>query len=93
MIVGIVGAGAWGTALAILSARSGNTVVLWSHSGNVTEFEGVEVPSGITVTRNMNELIDTDCWLIATPARYFRKTIQKSRDFYDCKPIIICSKG
>ena len=33
MRVGVIGAGAWGTALALTASRSGNDVLLWSYDG------------------------------------------------------------
>ena len=49
MIVGIIGAGAWGTALSYVSARSGNQVILWSYDGMYKEFEGTDMPQGIKI--------------------------------------------
>lgn len=93
MNLGIIGAGAWGSALSVLSARSGNNVTLWSYDGNYTSFEGVEMPDAIHVTSNMADLVNTDAWLIVTPAAFFRETIKNARPFYTGKPIIICTKG
>ena len=39
MIVGVIGAGAWGTALSVVSARGGSDVVLWSYDGKYKEFD------------------------------------------------------
>ncbi len=93
MRVGIIGTGAWGTALAISSARAKNIVTLWSFDGQMASFDGVKIPKNITVTRDMADLKNTDVWLIVTPAAYFRETVQKSRLFYKKQPVIICTKG
>ena len=50
--VGIIGAGAWGTALAINIARGGNKVILWSFDGEIKAFDGVDVPQNLTVVRD-----------------------------------------
>lgn len=93
MIVGIIGAGAWGTALAHVSARGGNIVHLWSYDGMYKEFEGLELPDNIHITSDNTMLKNTDVWLVVTPAAYFRETLKKMRVVYNGQPIIICTKG
>ena len=93
MKVGIIGAGAWGTALGIVAARGGNDVVLWSFDGLYKEFDGVDMPSGLRITSDMTEMGDMDAWLIATPAAFFRETMTRARAFYNNQPVIICTKG
>lgn len=93
MKVGVIGAGAWGTALALTALRSGNEVLLWSYDGLYKSFDGVSMPKEIRVTSQDSDLKDTDVWLIVTPASYFRETLRKMRNYYDGQPIIICTKG
>jgi len=95
MNIGVIGAGAWGTALAITAARGNNDadVLLWSYDGNAKEFDGVSMPQNITLTRNMADLAGADVWLIVTPAAFFRETLRGAREFYNGCPVIICTKG
>lgn len=93
MKLGIIGAGAWGTALAIAAARSGNDVVLWSFDGLYKEFEGIVLPANIHVTSDMGKLKETDSWLAVTPAAFFRETMRHAREVYNGQPVIICTKG
>jgi glycerol-3-phosphate dehydrogenase (NAD(P)+) len=93
MKIGILGAGAWGTALAILSKKAGNQVTLWSYDGTVKNFDGIKKQTKLNITKNISDLSDMDAWLVVTPAAYFRETIRKSAKFYKKKPIIICTKG
>lgn len=93
MKVGVIGAGAWGTALALTSARGGNDVLLWSYDGVCKEFDGVEYPNNLTLTANMSDMSKTDVWLVVTPAAFFRETMRKARATYAGQPIIICTKG
>ena len=93
MKVGIIGAGAWGTALGVVSARGGADVVMWSYDGACTVFDGVDMPKNLAVTRDMAQMQNTDAWLIVTPAAFFRETLVRARDFYAGQPIIICTKG
>ena len=71
MKVGVIGAGAWGTALAITAARGGADVVLWSYDGIHKDFENVEMPENIRMTTDINDMHDMDTWLVVTP--YARK--------------------
>lgn len=93
MKVGVIGAGAWGTALAILSARSENDVILWSFDGEHKDFDGVDIPKNLSITKNMEDLTDCKIWLMVTPASFFRETIKKAKNFYANQPILICTKG
>lgn len=93
MKVAVIGAGAWGTALAITSARGGSDVILWSYDGNFKEFDDVNLPGNITVTDDITSISDCEAWLIVTPAAYFRETLQKAKKSYKNQPIIICTKG
>ncbi len=93
MKVGVIGAGAWGTALAVISARGGSDVVLWSYDGSFKEFDGVEMPETIQITNDMKEIGECEAWLIVTPAAYFRETLRKAKLVYNNQPIIICTKG
>lgn len=93
MKVGVIGAGAWGTALAITAARGGADVVLWSYDGEHKIFENIEMPEKIKITSDMNNMRDMDTWLVVTPGAFFRETMRKARVSYNGQPIIICTKG
>lgn len=93
MKVGVIGAGAWGTALAIASAQGGADVVLWSYDGLHKDFDGVVMPKNIRITANMADMHDMDTWLVVTPGAFFRETMRKARKEYNGQPIIICTKG
>lgn len=93
MNIGIIGAGAWGTALGITVARGGANATLWSYDGAMATFDGVSSPHNLTVTSDMADMANMDAWLIVTPAAYFRETVIRAREFYRGAPIIICTKG
>jgi glycerol-3-phosphate dehydrogenase (NAD(P)+) len=93
MNVGIIGAGAWGTGIAHMVARGGNSVVLWSFDGEYVHFDGTDLPIGVRVTTNMADLESCDVWIAVTPAAFFRETMKKAGMFYKKQPIIICTKG
>ncbi len=91
--VGIIGAGAWGTALAINIARGGANVILWSFDGEYAHFDGVAMPSNLVIVQNPDALSNADLWLNVTPASYFRETMHRFVPVYNNQPIIICTKG
>lgn len=93
MNVGIIGAGAWGTALGVVSARGGADVTLWSFDGLYKEFDGVVMPENLHITKDMAQMQAMDAWLVVTPAAFFRETMIRAHDFYHGQPIIICTKG
>lgn len=93
MKVGVIGAGAWGTALGIIAARGGSDVTLWSYDGEYKHFDGVDMPTNLSVTRQISDLRDMDAWLMVTPASFFRDTMRQARQFYNGQPVVICTKG
>ena len=93
MKTGVIGAGAWGTALAITVARGNNDVVLWSYDSEYKHFDNVDMPKNIRITDNMADIKSAEVWLIVTPAAFMRETLKKAKVHYDGQPIIICTKG
>ncbi len=93
MKVGIIGAGAWGTALGTIVARGGADAVLWSYDGAKKDFDGVVSPANLSVTTNMADMGECDAWLVVTPAAFFRETVRNAAQYYGGQPVIICTKG
>ncbi len=93
MNVGIIGAGAWGTALGHSVSSNADNVILWSYDGGVKEFDDVGLSKNIKVSMNLSDLRDVDVILIVTPSAFFRETLKNYKPFYNNQPIIICTKG
>ena len=103
--IGVLGAGAWGTALASMARRAGRDVVLWAHEAEVvtsvndSQVNAVYLPDiplepGIHATTDVNEAIDADVVLVVTPAQFLRSvTEQCSAGWPDGVPAVLCSKG
>jgi len=83
--IGILGAGAWGTALAIsLARRGGHRIVLWSHSAELAEelgesgenlryLPGFTLPVEVTVTADLPAAIfEAEIVLCVTPSEHLR---------------------
>lgn len=102
--IAIIGAGAWGTALAQSMANSGKNVMMWAIENEVVEsinhhhenslyLKGVRLNEMIKATHNLNDIKDCDVYLITTPAQHVRKTLITMKDILAGKPFVICSKG
>ena len=93
MKIGVFGAGAWGTALAYVCAKSGNEVIHWGFNGIFDGLNDLRKPENVIRTSNVSDLKTCEYWLIVTPSAFFRETVQKMRDVYAGQPILICTKG
>ncbi len=106
MRVGIIGAGGWGTALAVLMAEEGYVVDLWAREQEVTDeiticrtnntfLEGISIPENVGATCNMEEVIERNRFLLMpVPAQHMRSVIRKARPFLTKKHVLIhAAKG
>ena len=103
--VGIVGAGAWGTALAITSRRAGRDVLIWAYEPetlaginrehrNDIYLPGVKLDPAIEATARLNEVANCDLLLMVTPAQHVRKIVGELAPYLRPKqPLVLCSKG
>lgn len=103
--IGVIGAGAWGTALAMLANRAGSRATLWTRNEQVIESlttrrENVQylpevfVDPAINVTNDMQALAACDALIMTIPAQSVRTvTISLSDIVSSSVPIIIASKG
>ena len=101
MKLGIIGGGAWGTALAQVASAGGETL-LWALEPDVVEtintlhensvfLAGVPLSSAIRATSDLRELDGCDAWLVVTPAQHMRAVLERAAD---CdKPLVLCAKG
>lgn len=82
--ISVLGAGSWGTALALLLYENGHQVMLWSHHEasmllekreHVLKLPGVKIPEGIRITADMEEsLREPEAAVLAVPSAYTRQT-------------------
>jgi len=105
MDIGVIGAGAWGTAFSIHLSRKGKKVLLWVYEKQLYEtlkekrentfyLPGFILPENIEFTNSLEMLASSsDNIVIATPSFAIRKTIEGiSRSLSD-KNILILTKG
>ncbi|HEX8655612.1 MAG TPA: NAD(P)H-dependent glycerol-3-phosphate dehydrogenase [Allosphingosinicella sp.] len=102
MRIGVVGGGAWGTALAQVAACGGEDVLLWAREPEVTEsinglhenslfLPGVPLSKSLRATSDIAALADCEALLVVTPAQHSRAVLG-SLDATG-KPLVLCSKG
>jgi len=100
--LGVIGGGAWGTALAQVAAGSGRDTLLWALEPEVAEsvnsdhenrpyLPGVPLSPVIRCTNDLAELESCDAWLVVTPAQHMRAVLEKAP--HAGKPLVLCSKG
>ena len=102
--VGVAGAGAWGTALAICAVSAGRDVHIWAREpeiaaslstggGNPAFLPGAAVPA-MSASTDMAELADCDAILLVAPAQHMRATIRGlAPRLKPGTPVALCSKG
>jgi glycerol-3-phosphate dehydrogenase (NAD(P)+) len=99
-VIGVVGAGAFGTALAIALARDGRSVTLWARDiGDMAQtrrsprLPDVTLPDGINITKNMVDIAASETVLLAVPAQSLRDVLTANATHLDAKQLVACCKG
>lgn len=99
--VGILGAGSWGTAIAILLANNGHRVTLWSilesevemlstHREHIDKLQGVKLPDNITVTSDLTTACtEQDIIVCAVASPYVRSTGKMAAPYIKQGQIIV----
>ncbi len=103
--IAVIGAGSWGTALAILLNSNGNEVTLWVHreeeaqkmreTREASRLQGVRIPEEITITSDLAEAVkERKVLVLVVPSKTVRETSEKLRDLTAPGTTIInASKG
>jgi glycerol-3-phosphate dehydrogenase (NAD(P)+) len=103
--VGVVGAGAWGTALAQVAARAGLKVSIQAREPEVVEaindrrensvfLPGIAIEPQVTAVTDMAGLADCDLILAVPPAQHLRSAMAALKPHLKAgAPVVLCSKG
>lgn len=103
--IGVVGAGAWGTALANASARAGREVLLWGRDAALVEtlrrtranpahLPGVALAPGVEPTADLAALAGADAILLVVPAQASRAVAAALAPHLAAgTPVVTCAKG
>jgi glycerol-3-phosphate dehydrogenase (NAD(P)+) len=103
--IGIVGGGAWGTALAAVARRASRDVLLWAHEPetvaainethtNPIYLPGVDLDPAIKATAQLSEVATCDALLIVSPAQHLRDILGALQPHVRSgQPLVLCCKG
>ena len=103
--VGVIGAGAWGTALALVCARAGLDVTLYAREAEVAEdvnslhenrtfLPGVALDPAVRAVASPGDLAGRDFYLNVTPAQHLRASLRAFAPVIAAgAPMILCAKG
>ena len=102
---GIIGGGAWGTALAQVCARAGLAVTLWAREAEVVTainaghenplfLPGVTLDAAIAATGDPADLAGADLVLAVAPAQHLRASLAAFAPHAQTGiPVVLCAKG
>ena len=103
--LGIIGGGAWGTALALTARRAGREIVLWAREAEIVEainlrhensffLPGIALDPAIHATAELARAAAADAVLLVVPAQHLRKVAAALAPHLAPEtPIVLCAKG
>jgi glycerol-3-phosphate dehydrogenase (NAD(P)+) len=102
MRIGVIGGGAWGTALAQVAAHGDRDVLLWArepevvvdinaHHENRSFLAGVALARSIRATASLGDLAACDAILVVAPAQHVRAVLRDAAT--GTTPLVLCAKG
>ncbi|HKM88932.1 MAG TPA: NAD(P)H-dependent glycerol-3-phosphate dehydrogenase [Xanthobacteraceae bacterium] len=102
--IAVIGAGAWGSALALTCARAGRTVTLWEHdAANAAQLAnkreslflpGVRIDDSIAIAGDLADAARAEAILLVVPAQSVRAVATVLTPLLAAStPVIVCAKG
>jgi glycerol-3-phosphate dehydrogenase (NAD(P)+) len=103
--IGVIGAGAWGTAFSLYLARKGYEVLLWAfeeelcghmrrNRENAFYLPGFYLPESVDVTNSLSDVLDfSEEVVCALPSFAVRQTLSPFSGFLSRKRILVLTKG
>jgi glycerol-3-phosphate dehydrogenase (NAD(P)+) len=100
--LGVIGGGAWGTALAQVAATGGRETLLWALEDEVVSsvndrhensafLAGIPLSETILATSDLADLDSCDAWIVVTPAQHMRAVLERAPRGE--RPLVLCAKG
>lgn len=101
--IAVVGAGGWGTALAIVLSKK-QAIKLWCFEPDIADeiginhtnsdfLPGIELPTNIVPFTDINKLLEADIIINTVPTQHIRTTYANCNFPFENKIVINCSKG
>ncbi|MEZ0496037.1 NAD(P)H-dependent glycerol-3-phosphate dehydrogenase [Sphingomonas sp. IW22] len=102
MRIGVIGAGAWGTALAQAAASGGEDVILWAREADVVDSINADhvnaaflpkarLSTAVRATANLSDLEQAEALLVVVPAQHVGAVL--SGMAVGTRPLVLCAKG
>lgn len=100
--IGVIGGGAWGTALAQTAAGGGAPVLLWAREAEVVRaindtganplfLPNIALAESIRATGEIDDLAECDAILVVAPAQRVREVLASAS--FGFAPLVLCAKG
>lgn len=102
MKISVLGAGGWGTTLAILLHYNGHNVSLWEYKKHYAKvlqkdrlnkeyLPGIKIPDEIIITHDLQEVVEKQNMIILAVPSQFLRSVMKEIDFSNIKNSILVS--
>lgn len=104
--ISVIGAGSWGTALAVLLAETRAHIHLWGHNPEIVDemvrqrtnnsyLPGVRLPPNVYATSQLGEALDAELIVMVTPSKAIREVAEQIAALQPKKDAIFisCTKG
>jgi glycerol-3-phosphate dehydrogenase (NAD(P)+) len=104
IVIGIIGAGGWGTAIAQLLTENGYKVLLWAYEPEVVVeintlhinsifLPGIKLSDKIIATNNIEDLSESSLYILALPTQYIRSVLLQNKLDFSGKVVVNVAKG
>jgi len=103
--ISVIGAGSWGTTLAVLLGEKGFDVKLWarreelaneieSKRENAQYLPGIKIPGNVITDHSLPDVINgTEMIIVAVPSEFLRSTMKEIKPYFKSQIIVSVAKG